>query len=174
MYLHYIGAALGPAYAASGDVHRGIAVLEDTVAHDRRFGVTPDHALIVASLGDTYVMAGRFGDVAVQAEQALPIARAGNEPGHEAYARRLLGEIVRHRPALDVKTAERHYDDALALATELGMRPLIAHCHLGIGRVNRGLGRRRTADEHLARASALYRDMGLSYWLDRAEAQRRS
>ena len=171
MYLHYIGAALGPAYAASGDVHRGIAVLEDTVAHDRRFGVTPDHALIVASLGDTYVMAGRFGDVAVQAEQALPIARAGNEPGHEAYARRLLGEIVRHRPALDVKTAERHYDDALALATELGMRPLIAHCHLGLGKAYWRTDKREQAREHLSSATTMYRDMGMTDWIEKAETE---
>jgi tetratricopeptide (TPR) repeat protein len=171
MYLHYIGVALGPAYALSADVHRGIPILEDTVAHDRRLGVTPNHALTVASLGDAYVMAGRLDDAAAQAEQALAIARAGKEPGHEAYALRLLGEMVRHQPAPNVETAGRHYHDALALATELGMRPLVAHCHLGLGKLYRGTDKREQAREHLATATTMYREMGMTYWLEKAEAE---
>jgi len=169
MYLHYIGAALGSAYALGGDIDHAINILEDTVAHDRRVGVMPHHALTLASLGDTYVMAGRFDDAAAQATQALAIARAGKEPGHEAYALRLLGEIVRHQPAPNVETARRHYHDALALATELAMRPLVAHCHLGLGKLYRRTGKREQAQEHLTTATTMYREMGMTDWLEQAE-----
>ena len=134
-------------------------------------GVMPHHALTLASLGDTYVMAGRFDDAAAQATQALAIARAGKEPGHEAYALRLLGAIVRHQPAPNVETAGRHYHDALALATELGMRPLVAHCHLGLGKLYRRTGKRQQAHEHLATATTMYREMGMTYWLEKAEPE---
>jgi len=173
MYFHDIGAALGPAYAQGGDVHHAIAILEDTVAHDGRMGVMPNHALTLAALGDVYVMIGRLEGAAAQAEQALAIARAGKEPGHEAYALRLLGEIVRHQPAPNVETAGRHYHDALALVTELGMRPLVAHCHLGLGKLYRRTGKREQAHEHLTTATTMYREMGMTYWLEQAEAELR-
>jgi Tetratricopeptide repeat len=99
------------------------------------------------------------------------MARGGNEPGHEAYALLLLGEVVRHRPTLDVEIAGRHYDHALALATQLGMRPLIAHCHLGLGKLSRRTGKREQAQEHLATATTMYREMGMTYWLEKAEAE---
>ena len=68
---------------------------------------------------------------ATRAHAAL--ARAQKEQGYEAYALRLLGSIAVHRHPTDVEPAEAHYRQALALADELGMRPLQAHCHLGLG-----------------------------------------
>jgi class 3 adenylate cyclase/tetratricopeptide (TPR) repeat protein len=173
MYLHYIGAALGPAYALSGHVPHAIAILEDTVAHDRRMGVMPNHALTLASLGDVYVMIGRLDDAAAQAEQALAITRGGKEPGHEAYALRLLGEIVRHQPAPNIETAGRHYHDALALATARGMRPLVADCHLGLGKLYCRAGKREQAQQHLATATMMYREMDMPFWLEQGERELR-
>ena len=65
--------------------------------------------------------------------RALELARAHQERGHQAYALHLLGDIAAHREPLEVEPAETHYRQALALAEELGMRPLQAHCHLGLG-----------------------------------------
>jgi len=171
LYFHYIGAALGLAYALGGDAHHAIAILEDTVAHDRRMGMMPNHALTLVSLGDTYMMAGRLDDAAAQAEQALAIARAGKELGHEAYAFRLMGEIARRQSAPSEEVAERHYHDALALATGLGMRPLVAHCHLGLAKLYRSTGKRDQAQEHLTTATAMYREMDMDFWLKQAEAE---
>jgi hypothetical protein len=50
------------------------------------------------------------------------------------------------------------------------MRPLAAHCHFGLGRLHRCMNRRAAADEHLAAAAAMYRDMAMSFWLRQAEA----
>jgi hypothetical protein len=63
------------------------------------------------------------------------------------------------------------YRDALALAVELGMRPLIAHCHLGLGKLYRRKGKREQAREHVTTATAMYREMGMTYWLEQAESE---
>ena len=67
--------------------------------------------------------------------------------------------------------AEGYYREALALATELGMRPLVAHCHLGLGKLYRRTGQREQAQEHLTTATTMYREMGMTYWVEQAEAE---
>jgi hypothetical protein len=59
----------------------------------------------------------------------------------------------------------------MALATELEMRPLVAHCHLGLGKLHRRTDKREQAREHLATATTMYREMGMTYWLEKAEAE---
>jgi hypothetical protein len=70
-----------------------------------------------------------------------------------------------------VEDAETYYRQAIALADELGMRPLVAHCHLGVGKVNPRTGKLQEAQEHLATAIAMYREMGMRCWLEQAEAE---
>jgi len=84
-------------------------------------------------------------------------------------ALRLLGEVTARRDA--VEHAAGHYCDALALAEELGMRPLIAHCHHGLGKLYRRTGTRGQAQEHLGTATTLYREMDMRFWLEQAEAE---
>ena len=72
-----------------------------------------------------------------------------------------------------VSTAQGHYRDAMGLASELGMRPLLAHCHLGLGQLCRRVGKREQAREHLATARTLYREMDMRFWLEQAEAEMR-
>jgi hypothetical protein len=67
--------------------------------------------------------------------------------------------------------AKAYYRQALALAEPLGMRPLLAHCHLGLGKLYRRTGKGEQAQEHLATATAMYREMGMTYWLEKAEAE---
>ncbi len=52
------------------------------------------------------------------------------------------------------------------------MRPLLAHCHLGLAKPYRRTGKREQAQEHLATATTIYREMGMTYWLERAEAEK--
>jgi hypothetical protein len=66
---------------------------------------------------------------------------------------------------------ENHYRQALALAEELGMRPLIAHCHVGLGKLYRRIGNRQQAEEHLTTATAMMREMEMELWLEEAEAE---
>jgi hypothetical protein len=98
------------------------------------------------------------------------LAREHQERGNEAYASRLLGEIAAHRDPSESTLAEAHYQQALVLAEELGMRPLVAHCHLSLGRLTLRLGQKERAHVELTTATNLYRAMEMSFWLPQAEA----
>ena len=50
------------------------------------------------------------------------------------------------------------------------MRPLVAHCHLGLGKLYRRTGKRAKAQEHLTTATTMYREMDMGFWLEKAEA----
>src|SRR5262249_60852157 len=97
--------------------------------------------------------------------RALPPARQQKERAHEAYALRLLGELHARPDPPAVEPAEYYYRQALALAEELGMRPLQAHCHRGLGTLYARIGRPASACPTLATAMALYRDMEMTSWL---------
>ena len=116
------------------------------------------------------MLAGRLEEAHALAERALALARAHQERGHQAYALRLLGEIAARREPPESDQAGDHYRQALALAEELGMRPLVAHCHLGLGKLYAKLGRRAEARAELSAAVELYRAMEMTFWLPQAEA----
>ena len=90
--------------------------------------------------------------------------------GNEAYALRLLGEIHTHQDPLEVEAAEAAYRQALAMAEELGMRPLLAHCYLGLGTLYTKAGRLAQARTALSTAIELFQAMEMTFWLPRAEA----
>ena len=85
----------------------------------------------------------------------------------------LLGDIASHPDRFEAQSGEAHYRQALALAEPRGMRPLVACCHLGLGKLSRRTGRRERAYEHLTTATAMYREMDLRFWLEDAEAEMR-
>ena len=68
-------------------------------------------------------------------------------------------------------TESAQYRQALALAEPRGMRPLVAHCHLGLGKLYHRTEKREQAQEHLTTATTMYREMGMTYWLEQAEAE---
>ena len=96
-------------------------------------------------------------------------ARAHQERGHQAYALRLLGEIAARREPPESNQAGDYYRQALALAEELGMRPLQAHCHRGLGTLYAATGQREPAHTALSAAMALYRAMDMTFWLPQTE-----
>jgi hypothetical protein len=53
----------------------------------------------------------------------------------------------------------------------LALRPLIAHCHFGLGKLYRRTGKRQEAQEHLTTATTMYREMGMRFWLEQAERE---
>ena len=77
-----------------------------------------------------------------------------------------------HREPPDTAQADIHYRQSLSLATELGMRPLVAHCHLGLAKLYRRTDKRDQAREHLATATTMYREMDMGFWLEQAEDQK--
>jgi hypothetical protein len=128
-------------------------------------------ALCCLSLVEAHMQAGQLTEAHALAERTLVFARAYQERGNEAYALRLLGDIAARRepPAIEPPAAV-YYRQALALAKELGMRPLVAHCHLGLGTLYAHLGRPEQARPELTVAGELYHAMDMTFWLPRTEA----
>jgi tetratricopeptide (TPR) repeat protein len=109
-------------------------------------------------------------DAHALAAQAQALARAHQEQGHQAYALRLLGDIAAGRAPVASEQALAHYQQALALADALGMRPLQAHCHRGLGTLHAATGQREQARAALSTAIELYRAMEMTFWLPETEA----
>jgi hypothetical protein len=93
--------------------------------------------------------------------------------GFLAHAQHLLGDVASHVDRFDAESGEAHYRHALALAEPRGMRPLIAHCHLGLGKLYQRTGKRQEAQEHLTTATTTYREMDMRFWLKQAELELR-
>ena len=121
-------------------------------------------------LGAGYLLAGRVEGAHRLAERLLALSRDRKERGNQSWALWLLGEIAAQRHPPDAAQAEAHYRHALALAEELGMRPLVAHCHAGLGTLYTTTGRWKQARAELSVAIALYRVMEMPFWLTQAEA----
>jgi predicted ATPase len=168
-YFIMIAASLGYAYALSGRVVEALPLLEQVLEEAERSGYLKEQALYVAWLSEASLLAGRREEACAGAARALAHARAKRERGHEAWALRLLGEIAAQHEPLDVEHAAAHYQQALALAEELGMRPLQAHCHRGLGTRYAATGQREQARAELSVAIELYRTMDMTFWLPRAE-----
>jgi tetratricopeptide (TPR) repeat protein len=147
-----------------------VPLLTQAIEQTAALEMTAYQALCTLSLGETHMVAGRLEEAHTLAERAFALARKHKERGHEAYALRLLGEVAAHRNPPDATLAEAHYQQALALANELGMRPLQAHCHLGLGRLYNKLEQWEQAHAELSTAIELYRAMEMTFWLTQAEA----
>ena len=161
-------ASLGHAYALSGRSAEGVSCLQEALAAYESAGIGVDHALGVYQLGETYLLADQLGNARACADRAVTLARSRGERGSEAWALRLLGDIASHHHARpDVGTAAAHYGAAITLASELEMRPLVAHCHTGLGKLYRRTGDPKQAQEHLTAATAMYGEMGMTSWLEK-------
>jgi tetratricopeptide (TPR) repeat protein len=171
MYIHYVAPPLAVAYTLSGRLAEAVPLLEDAVARDVTMNLMCHHALSLTALGEVYLQAGRAQDARKSAERALQLAREGGEPGHEVHALRLVGEILTQHQSTESAEAHAAYRQALALAEKLGMRPLAAHCHLGLGKLYRRIGKPEPAREHLTTATTMYREMDMRFWREQAEAE---
>jgi tetratricopeptide (TPR) repeat protein len=169
-YVPRIVPALGAAYTLAGRAADAVPLLtkamEQAIATER----TDYQILCSLLLGEAQLLSGRLEEAHARAEYTLAHARERQERGHHAYALRLLGEIAtRHEPP-ETKPAEAHYRQALALAEELGMRPLQAHCHNGLGMLYAKLDQREQAHTALATAVDLYTAMDMTFWLPEVKA----
>ena len=163
-------ACLGSAYALQGRLAEGRALLEAGITKNLRIDRRQNHALWVAWLSEVCRPAGRGEEALQHARQALDLAREQQARGDEALAPCQLGVVQAHADPPDTAQAEAHYQQALALAKALGMRPLQAHCHLGLGRLYGQIGRREEARVTLSTAIDFYRAMAMTFWLPQAEA----
>jgi tetratricopeptide (TPR) repeat protein len=165
-----ITAGLGQAYALTGHLTEGFALLEEALRNDVRTGALHAHSEHMARLSEVCLLAGRHDEARQHAHQALDLARRHRERGYEARALCQLGAVYAHANAPDADLAETHYQQALALAHTCGMRPLQAHCYRGLGTLYSTTGRREQARTELTAAIDLYRTMAMTFWLPQTEA----
>jgi tetratricopeptide (TPR) repeat protein len=169
-YFPWMAAALGAAYALGGRVGDAVPLLTRAIDQTMAADMVGHQVLCGLSLGESQLLAGRLEEAHALAGRTLALARAHQERGHEAYALRLLGEIAAQRQPLEIEPAADYYHQALALSKELGMCPLQAHCHCGLGTLYRKVGRGEEARSELSAAIELYGAMEMTFWLPQAEA----
>jgi tetratricopeptide (TPR) repeat protein len=162
-----VAAALGAAHALSGRHDQAVPLVTCAVEEFRSHQNHMRPALVLLFAGMTCLGAGRGKEAARHAREALTLTRRLGARGSEAHALCLVGDIALAGGAED---AAGYYGEALALAGEFGLRPLVAHCHLGLGKLYRRTGDLAKAEEHLTTASAMYREMDMGFWLEKAES----
>jgi len=165
-----MAAALGTAYTLGGRVADAVLLLAQAMERASAMERPGPPASCSLPLGEAQMLAGRLEEAQALAARALLLAHTHQERGNQAYVLRLLGEIAARREPLEIALAETHYRQALALAEELGMRPLQAHCHRGLGTLYAQIDRREQARTELSTAIALYQSMEMTFWLPQTEA----
>jgi tetratricopeptide (TPR) repeat protein len=173
-WLPWLASRVGAAYTLSGRTAEALPLLEQSAEQAAAMGWKADAVPLAAKLSEAYLGVGRLQDASTLAARTLDLALEHRRRGDQVWALRLLGDVASRGDSPDVETAEGHYRQALALADELGMRPLVAHCHLGLGKLYRRTSKQHEAHEHLTTATTMYREMGMTYWLDQAEMEMRA
>jgi tetratricopeptide (TPR) repeat protein len=162
-------ACLGAAYALAGRVAEALPLLDQVLERIASGSRVFQHANVLTELSEALLLVDRVDEARALAERLLDLSRTHTGHGYQAHAYRLLGDVARHREPLDIDQAAAYYRQALALAEEVGMRPLQAHCHLGLGTLYAKLGRLEPARAALSVALDLYRAMEMTFWQLRAE-----
>ena len=161
---------MSAAYALAGRAAEALPLLDqmrERLATGRRMLL---HALVLTELSEACLLVGRVDEASALAARLLELSRTYTGSGYQAHAYRLLGDVAMRREPPDIDQATAHYCQALALAEDLGMRPLQAHCHHGLGTLYARSGQREQARAELLTASTMYQAMDMTFWLPETEA----
>jgi len=162
----------GWALARSNRVGEAVSLLERAVESATTMRIAHEGTLLRVRLGEGYLSGGRLRDAWDTALAALEFAGQHEQIGQAAWVRLLLGDIAQADPTV-LDDAADNYRRGLDLAEPREMRLVVAHCHLGLGKLYRRTGKREEAQEHLTTATTMYREMGMTYWLEQAETELR-
>jgi tetratricopeptide (TPR) repeat protein len=161
---------LSAAYALAGRTVEALTLLDQMLERVATGNPMFFHAFVLAELSEALLLVERVDEASTLAGRLLDLSRTHPGRGYQAHAYRLLGEAAAQREPPEVELAEGYFHQALAMAEELGMRPLLAHCHLGLGTLYLKLGQQEPACAALSAAIDLYRAMDMTFWLPQAEA----
>jgi class 3 adenylate cyclase/tetratricopeptide (TPR) repeat protein len=153
-------AEIGETDEALNRVREGERLLEVQAAR----GIVGHRAWGYHAVSRASLLLGRLDDA--RRLGRCSVESAPRQPGFTAHALRLLGDLATHPDQFDAETGAAHYQQALALAQLHGMRPLAAHCRLGLGKLYDRIGQPEHARENMVAATTLYREMDMHFWLD--------
>jgi tetratricopeptide (TPR) repeat protein len=159
---------LASAYTSSGRLDDAVKLHREGLDQAAASGLIVFEPLRQTQLGETLLRAGQIAEAATAAKMAVKVAREHAERGHEAWALRLLGDVSLAEDVPRLEPAGHRYRESLTLGEELGMRPLVAHCHLGLAKLYQLTDKRQEAQEHFTTATTLYREMDMRFWLEQA------
>jgi tetratricopeptide (TPR) repeat protein len=163
----YAAGSLGYAYLLANEPMRALSILEEgTKPGNLEGAVWTVHPL--TALGDTYLALGEIDLATETVSNALWFADEGEERGFEAWAMLIMGNIK--AKAGRMEEAEEWYRRALQHASDLLMRPLVAHCHKGLGLVYLTSQRNNEALSELQTSAESYRSMGMDFWALQADS----
>ncbi|MBI3326733.1 MAG: tetratricopeptide repeat protein [Nitrospinae bacterium] len=169
VYFPWVSMCLGAAYALAERVTEASPLLQQAVEQAASMNIMGRHLFWAASLCEAHLLAEQTDTATALARLALDLSHTQKARGHQAWVLRLLSEIALRSDPVDHEEAETSYGQALALADELGMRPLLAHCHRGLGTLYHQRGRHAQARVELCTAIELYRAMEMTLWLPQTE-----
>jgi tetratricopeptide (TPR) repeat protein len=162
---------LGYVYVLSGRVAEGLSSLQQATKDQEASALALYHSRLILWLGEALLRTDRLEEALAEVERALALIRRRGEPGLEGWALWLLGEVASCRNAPEDEIGEGRYLQALTLGKELGLRPLVAHCHAGLAKLYGRVGKRDPAHQHFTTAATMYREMEMRLWLGQAEAE---
>jgi class 3 adenylate cyclase/tetratricopeptide (TPR) repeat protein len=161
-----ITAALGYAYLLDAQTSEAIALLETAIPQCLELGLVQPRTKFTNWLGEALLQAGRVPEALAQAESALALARTCGALGPGAWSLRLRAEALRRAGGeRETARAADDYLEAVSIATERHMRPLQAHCHLGMGRLHAELGHHVEARAEVEAARWMYREMEMTRYV---------
>jgi tetratricopeptide (TPR) repeat protein len=164
-----VASCLGAAYAFVGRLDEARHLLESAVADTASMKRLAGQAMRIAWLSSAYVLAGRADEAATLAERGLQLTTESKDKGTQAWLKGIVAEATVQRGPLNAEKAGSYYGMALTVAEELGMRPLQAHCHAGIGNLHAQMRDLVRARAEFHAAINIYRTIQMPYWLSRAE-----
>jgi class 3 adenylate cyclase/tetratricopeptide (TPR) repeat protein len=157
-------AQIGEASEALRRVRESEQLLENQTAR----GIVGHGSWAYGAVGRACLLVGRLDDARRLGRRSVESSR--HRPTFAAHALRLLGDIATHPDQFDAEGGAAHYRHALALAQLHGMHPLVAHCHLGLGKLYLRAGNMEHARKNLTTATTMYREMDMDFWLDQVGA----
>jgi tetratricopeptide (TPR) repeat protein len=158
-------AQIGEASEALNRVREAEQLLEREAAK----GIVGHQIWAYGAVSRARLLLGRLEEARRLVDRAVESSR--RQPGFTAHALRLLGDIATHPDQFDAERGAAHYREALALARLHEMRPVVAHCHLGLGKLYHRIGETERARENFTTATKMYRDMEMGFWLDQGEGE---
>jgi tetratricopeptide (TPR) repeat protein len=157
-------AQIGEASEALNRVREDERLLE----HQAASGIVAHCSWAYGAVGRACLLLGRLDEARRLGDRAVESSR--RQPGLTAHALHLLGDISTHPDRFDAESGAANYREALALARLHGMRPLVAHCHRGLGKLYGRTGNMECARKNLTTATTMYREMDMRFWLDQEAA----
>jgi len=140
------------------------------VAYGEAIQFAAFRALSLAWLGDVHRRAGQVAHAMATIDRVLQATRTPGQRAGEVEVFLAVAALHTGIGSPDLDAARSAAQQALSLADGLGARPLVARAYLALGHVSRQTGASTQAAETLALATAMFTEMGMSYWLEQASA----